>query len=129
MSEQSNPVFHDIKRDTFPTDVEFFETDQDILTKLEADRAARLEVIHDLVAHRDVLLARCQTLTGLHEALVAERALLVREHDTALFLAEAAERKLNSIKGFVLWRWLPAPVKASLTGFLLKIQRRHSGSL
>ena len=60
MPVHSNPVFHDVKRPTIPTDVDFFAMDQDIAKRLEeseADRAARLEVIHGLLAERNNLVA------------------------------------------------------------------------
>jgi hypothetical protein len=59
MPDQSTPIFHDVKLQNVPTDVDFFvDKDAELLKRLEeseVDRAARLEVIDALVAQRDAL--------------------------------------------------------------------------
>jgi hypothetical protein len=100
MPDRSNPVFHDVKRPTMRTDVDFFAMDEDIAKRLEeseADRAARLEVIQGLLAERN--------------NLVAERDFFIAERSAAIARAADAERKLIAIRRFVPWHWLPVQVK------------------
>jgi hypothetical protein len=124
MPVNSNPVFHDVKREMVPTDVDFFVVDQDIAERLqesELDRAARLEVIHSLVAQCEVLLSERAALTAQRNTLrverddllverddlLVERNNLVAERTTAIVLAIRVER---AIRPFIN-QWMPAPVK------------------
>lgn len=86
MRDRPTPNFYDVKRENIPTDVDFFIDDMnlaELLEQSEADRAARLEIIHSLVAVREVL--------------TAER--------------DAAELKLRAIRRFFLWGLVPARIK------------------
>jgi hypothetical protein len=117
MAAHSNPVFHDVKREMVSTDVDFFVTDEDIARRLEEselDRAARLEVIHSLVAQREVLLseraaltAERSTLRAERDDLLVERNNLVAERTAAIVLAIRVERAIRRF----LRQWMPAPVK------------------
>jgi hypothetical protein len=117
MPVNSNPVFHDVKREMVPTDVDFFVVDQDIAERpqeSELDRAARLEVIHSLVAQREVLLSERAALTAERSTLrverddlLVERNNLAAERTTAIVLAIRVER---AIRRFIR-QWMPAPVK------------------
>jgi len=114
MPDHSNPVFYDVKREEVPTDVEFFAMDQDIAAQLqesEIDRAARLEVIHGLVAERDTLLAERSSLVSERDALLAERAALIAERSAVLIRADTAERKLGAIRRFIPWQWIPGWIR------------------
>jgi hypothetical protein len=118
MPVHSNPVFHDVKREMVPTDVDFFVMDQDIAKRLEEselDRAARLEVIHGLVAQREALLSERAALAAERSALIAERDgllaernNLVAERSAAIVRAISVER---AIRRFIRGQWMPAPVK------------------
>ncbi len=124
MAVHSNPVFHDVKRELAPTDVDFFVMDQDVAERLEAlelDRAARLEVIHSLVAQREALLSERTVLAAERTVLAAERTTLLAERDGLLvernnLIAERtsaivlAIRVEHAIRRFIR-HWMPAPLK------------------